>query len=388
MNGSKFRVASIAGINVYIHWSWLIIFGLLTWSLGDFYHHHFASWNQATAYAVSAISAILLFVTVLLHELAHSFTARARGLPVDDISLYIFGGVSSLKEEPDNPRTELLVAIAGPLSSLALSGICFLLFVVGSGWPSEVTAILNYLAVINLLLAAFNMIPGFPLDGGRVFRSIVWLITKNQRRATTIASTVGQYIGYLFIFGGLIEAFFAANVVGGIYLAFIGWFLQNAASSSNQQAAMESVLRGVDVRDVMDPAPELVPASLSVATVVDRYMLNQNQRAVPIGTSDGELVGLVTLADIRHVPREEWARTSTSRVMRPREQLRVVGASDHLADALRVLAENRYHQLPVVDDGHVVGMLNREHVLQYINLRQRLGVKALEDGPEGSVSGG
>jgi Zn-dependent protease/CBS domain-containing protein len=380
MNGSRFKVASIAGIDIYIHWSWLIIFALLTWSLGDFYYTHFRSWNSGTAYAVAAISAILLFATVLLHELAHSFTARARGLPVNTITLYLFGGVSSLTEEPADARTELLVAFAGPLTSLALSGLCFLLFAVGRGsWPSEVTAILNYLAVINLLLAGFNMIPGFPLDGGRVFRSIVWSITKNRRRATSIASTVGQFIGYLFIVAGLLVAFFGADVVGGIYLAFIGWFLQNAAAATNQQAAIDSVLRGVDVRDVMDPAPEIVPASLSVEALVDRYMLDQNRRAVPVGTPDGELTGLVTLADVRQVPRDEWIRTSISRVMRPREQLRTVKASDHLADALHVLAENRYHQLPVMDDGHLAGMLNRDHVLQYINLRQKLGARELED---------
>jgi Zn-dependent protease/CBS domain-containing protein len=380
MNGNRFRVASIAGINVYIHWSWLIIFALLTWSLGDFYYTHFHSWNRGTAYAVAATSAILLFVTVLLHELAHSFTARGRGLPVNTITLYLFGGVSSLTQEPSDAGTELQVALAGPLTSLALAGLCFLLFLAGRGsWPSEVTAILNYLAVINLLLAAFNMIPGFPLDGGRVFRSIVWLITKNRRRATSIASTLGQVIGYLFIVAGLLAAFFGADVVGGIYLAFIGWFLQNAASASNQQAVIESVLRGVDVRDVMDPTPDLAPASLSIEALVDRYMLNQNRRAVPVGTPDGEVQGLVTLADVRNVPRDEWIRTSISRVMRPRDQLRTVKSSDHLADALRVLAENRYHQLPVMDDGHIVGMLNRDHVLQYINLRQRLGPRELEE---------
>jgi Zn-dependent protease/CBS domain-containing protein len=380
MNGSRFRVASIAGIDVYIHWSWLIIFALLTWSLGDFYYTHFHTWNRGTAYSIAATSAILLFVTVLLHELAHSFTARARGLPVDTITLYLFGGVSSLTEEPRDAPTELLVAFAGPLTSLALSGFCFLLFVVGRGsWPSEVVAVLNYLAVINLLLAAFNMIPGFPLDGGRVFRAIVWMLTKNRRRATAIATTVGQSIGYLFIFAGLAEAFFGGDVAGGIYLAFIGWFLQSAAGATNQQAVMDSVLRGVDVRNVMDPAPELVPSSLSVEALVDRYMLNQNRRAVPVGTPDGDLTGLVTLADIRQVPRDEWLRTSISRVMRPRDQLRTVNADDHLADALRVLAENRYHQLPVMDDGHLVGMLNRDHVLQYINLRQRLGPREMED---------
>jgi Zn-dependent protease/predicted transcriptional regulator len=370
---NTFKVATIRGVDVYVHWSWLIIFGLITWSLGDFYFQHFHSWNRATAIIVASISAILLFVTVLLHELAHSFVARARGLPVNQIILHLFGGVSNLTREPDDAPTELLVAIAGPLTSLALSGVCYLLFYLASGAPSEVLAVLNYLGVINLILVGFNLIPAFPLDGGRVMRAIIWWISGNLRAATRIATVVGQAIGYLFVFGGLIEAFFLGDVVGGVYLAFIGWFLQSAAGNSNQQVALEQLLRGVDVRDVMDPAPEAVPPDTPIGVLVDQHMLNQNQRAVPIADADGTLLGLVTLGDVRDVDRAEWTFVPVSRIMKPADQLLTVAASDHLANAVRLLAENRYHQLPVMEAGKQIGMLDRAHVLDYLHVRQKLG---------------
>ncbi|HLJ66015.1 MAG TPA: site-2 protease family protein [Chloroflexota bacterium] len=366
------RVARIAGIDIFIHWSWLIIFALLTLSLGDFYYSHFHSWNALTAYLVAAISALLLFVTVLLHELAHSITARHLKLPVHSITLYLFGGVSSLTQEPQSPRTELLVTMAGPLTSFAVSGVCWVLFLLARGAPSEIQAILNYLAVINLLLGVFNLIPGFPLDGGRVLHAIIWIITKNRRRATQIASAVGQGIGYLFIVLGLWEAFFLGDVTGGIYLAFIGWFLQNAASVTNQQVVLEQSLTGVDVRDVMDPPPAGVDPSTPIAVLVDRHMLGENQRAVPVVDETGALLGLVTLGDVRHVDRQEWAFVPVSRIMQPRDRLRTVGAQDHLAQALQALAENNYHQLPVMEDGHMIGVLNRAHVVQYLTIRRQL----------------
>jgi len=313
---------------------------------------------------------------VLLHELAHSFVARDRGLPVNQIILYLFGGVSNLTREPDDPRTELLVAVAGPLTSLAISGLCFLLFVLAGGAPSEVLVILNYLGVINLILVGFNLIPAFPLDGGRVMRAIIWWITGNLRRATRIASVVGQAIGYLFVFAGLAEAFFLGDVLGGIYLAFIGWFLQSAAGSTNQQMALEQVLRGVDVRDVMDPPPEAVAPDTPISVLVDRHMLSQNQRAVPVADAEGNFLGLVTLGDVNNVDRAEWTFVPVSRIVRPADQLLTVSAGDHLANAIRVLAENRYNQLPVMENGKLIGMLNRAHVVEYLHVRQQLGAMA------------
>lgn len=379
---NSFRIFRIAGIDIFINWSWLLALAFITWSLGDFYHTQF-HWAAGTSYVVGAISAILLFVTVLLHELAHSITARSLGLPVNSITLFLLGGVSNLTREPDSPRTELLVAIAGPITSLVLAGIFYVLHAGLTGLPVEVSAILGYLASVNLILGIFNLIPGFPLDGGRVFRAIVWMITHNLRRATHIASNVGQVIGYLFILGGILEALVLGQFVSGIWLAFIGWFLHNAAGASYQQAVMEGVLRGVDVREVMDPSPIPVPSWTTVDALVYHHMLNENQRAIPVNGRDGAFEGLVTLADVRHVPRDQWNTTQVSQVMMPVAKLRSVTPDTDLRTAMQILAENSYHQLPVMQDGRLAGMLSRAHVLQWLHMREQ--VNATSGKPTGTL---
>jgi Zn-dependent protease len=373
MMKNSYKVLTIRGIDIYLHWTWILAFTFITWSLSRYYAHTFPDWSGRTALLVAAISALLLFVTVLLHELAHAFTARAHELPVQTITLFIFGGAANLTQEPETPRVELLVAIAGPLTSLALAGIFFVLHQLGGGLSEEVLSVLGYLASVNLILALFNLIPGFPLDGGRVLRASIWWVTGRLQRATQIASIIGQGIGYLFMFGGIYQAFVLGTVGSGLWLVFIGWFLQNAASASYQQAVMEHLFRGVDVRRVMDRTPASVPPNTSVANLVDLHMLSQNQRAVPVQDLDGRLAGLVTLGDVRNVDRDEWNVTPVSRIMQPRDKLCTVSITDDLGRAMRVLAENGYHQLPVMEDGRMVGMLNRAHVLQYLQLREQLG---------------
>ncbi len=380
----SFRVLRIAGIDIFINWSWLLALAFITWSLGDFYHVQFR-WSAGAAYTVGIISAVLLFGTVLLHELAHSLTARSLGLPVNSITLFIFGGVSNLTREPDNPRTEFLVAIAGPLTSLVLAGIFYVLHVALTGLPQEVAVTLGYLASVNLILGIFNLIPGFPLDGGRVFRSIVWMLTHSLRRATHIASNVGQAIGYLLILAGLVEALVLNQFISGLWLAFIGWYLHNAAGASYQQAVMEGVLRGVDVRDLMDPAPVSVPAWTTIDALVYHHMLNENQRAIPVSGRDGAFEGLVTLADVRHLPRDQWNTTQVSQIMTPASRLRNVTPGTDLRTAMQILAENSYHQLPVMDEERLVGMLNRGHVLQWLHMREQLNARGEGKPPAGSV---
>ena len=287
----------------------------------DYYNRLFPKWGAGMALAIGALSALLLFVTVLIHELAHSFTARANALPVHTIYLFIFGGVSNLSQEPQTPRTELLVAVAGPLASIVLSGLFYLLYLVTGALPTEVGAVLGYLAWVNLVLALFNLIPGFPLDGGRVLRGIVWLVTKNLRRATRIATTIGSGIGYLFILGGLAEAFIGGDFGSGIWLAFIGWFLHGAASATNQQAVVDHALAGVEVADVMDRVYTSVPPDTPIESLVYRHILTENQRAVPVEGEDGRFLGLVTLADIREVARGDWSLVPVERVMVPLERV-------------------------------------------------------------------
>lgn len=369
---NSFKVMSIAGIDIYINWSWLLAIIFITWFLGDFYHARFPAWGSTTDYVVAFISGILLFATVLVHELAHSVTARAHGLPVHTIVLFIFGGVSNLTQEPPSPKIEFLVAIAGPITSLVLSGIFYLLHATLTGLPTEITAVFGYLASVNLILGLFNLIPGFPLDGGRVLRSLLWLMMGNMRRATHVASRIGEAIGFIFIILGILWAFQGGDIFNGLWIAFIGWYLYNAASSSYQMAMVDRALVGVDVRNVMDAAPAAVGAALTVQDLVYEHMLSTNQRAIPVSGPDGSFVGLVTLSDVNHVPRDQWDRTSVSQIMTRTEQLQTVFPDEHLRQALQQLAENNYHQLPVLQDGRLVGMLNRAHVLQYLHIREKL----------------
>lgn len=366
---NTFTIASIRGIAISVHWSWLLAIVIITWSLGGYYSAQFPQWGPTAAVAIALLSAVLLFVTVLLHELAHSFTARANGLPVNSITLFIFGGISNLTQEPQLARVEFLVAIAGPLASLALAGLFYVLHAVTGGLPSEVSALLGYLASVNLILALFNLIPGFPLDGGRVFRSITWMVTGNRRRSTQIASNVGQAIGFLFILGGLYQALFLKDIVSGIWLAFIGWFLNNAAGAGYQQAVMDNVLRGVAVRDVMDRAPVPVAPTLDVETLVYEHMLGRNQRALPIANPDGRLRGIVTMSDVQKLSRERWTSTPVTEIMTRAADLHSVAPDQDLGLALQSLARNNYHQVPVLEDGRLVGILDRSHVVQYVHLR-------------------
>jgi Zn-dependent protease/predicted transcriptional regulator len=364
------KIATIGGIDIDIDWTWLLAFAFFTWSLGAYYDTTFPSWGHTTAYLLGAVSTLLLFVTVLLHELGHSFTARALGLPVSRITLLIFGGVSKLTTEPPTPRSEFLLSIAGPLTSLLLAGLFSLLHAVAGTGPSAVSAVLGYLASVNLILALFNLIPAFPLDGGRVLRSLAWAITGRMTRATRLATQLSRVLASLLIGAGVLEALVFGQLVSGLWLAFIGWYLATAATSSAQQAVLDQVLRGVDVRDVMDQAPAGIVPTTPVQSLVFDHLLDGSQRAVAVQDPAGALLGLVTLSDLRHLRQEDWTTTPVRRIMTPAAALRTVTPDEDLRQAIGLLAENRYHQLPVVEHGRLVGLLTRDHVMQYLQLRQ------------------
>src|SRR5258708_4594401 len=308
------RIGKIAGIDIYIHVSWIIILVLLTVSLATgWFPQLYPGWSTATYWVIGFISSLLLFVSVLLHELAHSLVARRRGLPVKNITLFIFGGVSNIEQEPKSPGIEFQMAVVGPLTSLLIGIVCFLLQLPLRGTNSPLEGILFYLAVTNLLLGVFNLIPGFPLDGGRVLRSIVWKITGSMRQATRAASITGQVIAYLFILLG-VWLFFTGNILNGIWLGFIGWFLLSAAQSANSQVMLASVFRGVTVGEVMNPTPTTVPDNISLQHLVDAYFLPGCLRYALVMQAD-HLVGLITLSDIRHITRVQWEQVIVSYAM-------------------------------------------------------------------------
>jgi len=370
------RIGKIFGIDIYIHISWVVIIVLLTWSLAvGWFPVLYHGFSAITYWILGFIAAVLLFVSVLLHELAHSVVARTRGLPVKNITLFIFGGVSNIEKEPGSPGIEFQIAVVGPLTSLLIGALALaLLYLLGQN-TSALAAILWYLGFANILLGIFNLIPGFPLDGGRVLRSIVWKINGNLRRATRIVTVVGQIIAYLFILVG-IWLFFVGYFIDGLWFGFIGWFLLSSAQSANSEVMLQSVFRGVTVGEVMNTAPTTVPANISLQRLVDEYFLPHGLRSALVTQVD-RLAGLITLTDIRHVPREEWGQTPVGLAMIPRERLHIVSPQQSLNDVLPLMAGRDVNQLPVLQDERLVGVLSRDAIVRYLEIRRSLG---LEDG--------
>jgi Zn-dependent protease/CBS domain-containing protein len=386
---SGIRIGRIAGINITVDWSWLFIFLLVTWDLaaGLFPSLH-PDWNPPMNIGMGLVAALLFFASVLAHELAHSIVARARGLPVKRITLFFFGGVSNIEREPPSALTEFLMAIVGPLTSLVL-GLAFTLWGTlraGISFPPRtslvqmlsgldpLTTLLLWLGPVNLILAVFNMVPGFPLDGGRVLRSILWAASGNLHRATRWAAVIGQTVAWAFILAGIAMAFgiqipfFGTGLISGLWLAFIGWFLLSAAAQSYQQVVVEDMLEGVRVSRLMHSSTPTVTPVMMVGDLVYHYMLGTDERAFPVLEND-RLVGLVCLEDVRKVPREDWDKIPVSQIMTPSQELKVVTPQEDAAQALQVLNERDVRQVPVVQDGHLVGMLRRRDILRWLQLQ-------------------
>jgi Zn-dependent protease/predicted transcriptional regulator len=369
---SSFKLGRIAGIDIGIHYTWLFAFLLISWSLAEgFFPSTFTGYGTTAYWLLGIAGAIGLFGSVLFHELSHSLVARVRGMTVSSITLFIFGGVSNLKGEPKSALDEFLVASVGPLSSFLLAAVFWPLSQNLSPETNPVGALLAYLAFVNLMLGAFNLVPGFPLDGGRVLRSILWAVTGRMDRATQIASYAGQAVGLLLVFWG-VSRVLGGDFLGGLWTAFIGWFLNNAAESTRQDQAVERTLAGVRVSQVMDPSPLIIDPGLSVDQFVFAHVLGQGRRAALVEAS-GKLLGIVSITDARHVPQSAWSTTPVADIM-THAPLRTVRPAARVADALQHLTENEINQVPVVDEGAIVGMLSRADILRLLQLRNEVGV--------------
>jgi Zn-dependent protease/CBS domain-containing protein len=370
---SSIQIARIGGIAINIHVSWILIFILVTWTLaGSYFPLNYPNWSLTLYWTVGLTTSILFFVSVLLHELAHSFVARARGLPVHDITLFIFGGVAQIGEEPQTPGTEFVMALVGPLSSIVLGALFGAVWLLASPINEPLAALGAYLAWINVILGFFNMIPGFPLDGGRVLRSILWQATGSLQRATRWASLVGQAVAYLFILAG-IWMIFTGDWVGGLWIAFIGWFLDNAASSSYRQLTVRNLLAGHKVREVMSRECPEVNAGLTLDRLVSEHMLPTGTRCFPV-VEGGLLRGLLTLHNIRGVPQERWSMTTVEQVMTPLGELKKVGPDVELWTAMQDMATDGVNQVPVMDNGQLLGMLGRDNIVSFIRIKGELGI--------------
>lgn len=361
------------GIPVRLHWSWFIVFVLVTWFLADGYFPDYYAWSTATYWGIGAATSILFFASVLAHELAHSRVAQSSGIQVNAISLFIFGGVSQLAREPGKPSEEFRMAIAGPITSIILGGIFWAIYFPTRESIEPLSGLAFWLGYINLFLAAFNLIPGFPLDGGRVLRSILWWRSGNLRKATRIASTIGRGVGYLLIFGGIYYIFVDFdNLFQGLLMAFVGWFLENAAVGSYRQVALQDQLRGHKISEIMTRDCPVVSPRLTIEELVNQYILTSGRRCFPV-VEDGRGLGLITIHNVKVVPREAWHSRTVREVMTPMEKLKRVGPDEDLSNAMHLLTDEDVNQLPVVENNRIIGMVARENLLAFVHTRAELG---------------
>ncbi len=374
--GPGWRVGRLAGIDLAIHPSWLVIAFLVTYSLAEFqFPFQFPGWSSGLYWGVAVATAFLFFGSVLAHELSHALVARRFGLKVEGITLFIFGGATTIDEDSRTPREEAWIALAGPVTSL-LIGLVLLGVDLLIAQP-QLAALLGWLGFINVLLGLFNLIPGFPMDGGRVLRAVLWRIRGDRLVATRNAAMVGRAFGYLLIGIGVFMAFSGGGgLFSAIWLALIGWFLSNAAEATMAQAGVERSLRGVKVRDAMDLDPPWVSPNEPVAELVQERLLRGEDRSFLVRHDDGGLAGLVTLTDVRRLPREDWPSARVTDIMTRFNDLATIGPDAPLSDALRLIQEKEVGQLPVVDgDGrNPVGIVTRRGILRLIEARLKLGL--------------
>ena len=367
---ASIRLGRLRGIEIGVHYSWLLVFALLTYSLAfGVFPSWYSGWSSGTYWAVGVLASVLLFASVLAHELGHSLVAQSRGVPVIRIVLFIFGGVAQLADEARRARDEFLIAVAGPLVSVAIGIVSLGLWPIVEDISQPLGAIFEYLGWANLILVAFNSIPAYPLDGGRVLRALLWGTLGNVLRATRIAAGIGVAIGFLFMAGGLFLVF--RSPLSGIWLIALGWFLQNAAQQSYQQLVIRRLFEGVHVGQLMDPDPPTIRPDATIDELVDA-LLAYNVRSFPV-VEDGRLVGIVTLTDVRHAPREQWPIRRVRDLMTPRERLITAKPEDDLERILRLMATHEIHQIPIVDDSRLLGLLTRNALLRFLQLRQELG---------------
>jgi Zn-dependent protease/predicted transcriptional regulator len=375
---AQVKLGRVFGIRIGLHYSWIIIAILIVFSLAERFALVQHDWSPGVIWGTAILTAVVFFACILLHELGHSVVAQRRGIRVPSIVLFALGGVSQMERESPDAATEFWMALAGPLVSFVLGLLCLglahALGWVGPSSPagSPLLAMLAWLGYINFTLGLFNLIPAYPLDGGRVLRAAAWWWTHSIERATRIASMVGQAFAFLFILAGLWQ-FFHGQGFGGLWIAFIGWFLLDAARSSRVQMEISHALAGVKVRDVMERNCAAVDATTNLQTLLDEHLLRTGQRCFVV-QKNGYLAGLITPTEISRVEPRMRPLTTVEQAMRPADQLQVVSPEAPVMQALETMARENINQLPVVADGHLEGMLSRAHLLAVLRARAELKV--------------
>lgn len=369
-----FRLGSISGFEIRVDLSWLLIFFLVLWTLSvGLFPTTYPGLENTTYFGMGLVATLLFFASLLAHELSHSFVARAKGIPVEGITLFIFGGVSRTRMDAENPSDEFQIAIAGPLTSVLLAGLFGLIWYISinAGWSVVVTGIASYLASINLILAIFNMLPGFPLDGGRVFRSLIWQYTGDQRKATRIASTGGKWLGFLLIALGILQMF-NYGILGGLWFILIGWFLYSAAEASYEELLLRTSLKGVRAREIMTPYPETISADLTLQELVDKYVLSRRYQSFPV-VQDAQPVGIITLNLVRDIPREEWGYRTVKDTMIPIDQKVTACPEEQMTQVLQKMQESSVRRVLVTKNGLIQGIITANDVAKWLQRQREFG---------------
>ena len=365
-------IGKVFGISLRLHYSWFFIFALITWALAaNYFPATYPNWSLPLKIIAGLVTSILFFSSVLVHEIMHSLVAIRQGTNVEAITLFFLGGVSRITNEPKTAKDEFRMAIAGPLSSLVLGGISLSIFFALRDSSiiayQFVAAITFYLGYINIFLGVFNLIPGFPLDGGRVLRSIIWWHGKNLRNATKIASNIGRAVGFLFIFGG-IYLIFTNNWFNGVWLALIGWFLESTAVGSYRQLLLQEMLKGHVAREVMSQDCMIVSPDITIERLVNEKILISGRRCFPVSAND-HAEGLISMRDVSVIPRGQWNTKLVKDAMIPLTKLKLVGPDDDLNTVFQLLVNNDINQVPVLAEGNIVGMVGRDNIINFINIR-------------------
>ncbi len=371
-----FRLGSIFGFEIRVDLSWFLIFFLILWTfIGSVFPANYPGLSQGTYIIMGVVTTLLFFASLLTHELSHSFVARAKGIPVEGITLFAFGGVSRTRMDAETPGDEFQIAGVGPLTSVLLSVLFGLLYWLGrsADWSVAVNGVTGYLASINLILAIFNLLPGFPLDGGRLFRSLVWKITGNLKKATRIASWGGKFFAYLLIAWGLVQLF-GGLIFNGLWLIFIGWFLYNAAEYSYQKVELQTSLEGVRVNQVMTPNPETVSPDLTLRELVDEYFLQRRYQAYPVTEKDRPL-GIITLSRVKEIPQNEWNRRTVRETMIPAEKDVIVPPEEKMPQVLQKMTESGARRVLVARNNRLEGMITANDVANWLRRRRDLGAQ-------------
>ena len=362
------KLGKLFGIEIGVNYSWFIILFLITFFFWNTFNSQQPDWPASWHMITAIVTSFLFFSSLLAHEMSHSLLALSKGLPVHSITLFIFGGVSRIEKEAMNAATEFWVGAVGPISSAVIAGLFHVFERIIGDPDSPLGAMFGWLAVINLSLAVFNLIPGFPLDGGRMLRALIWWATGSRHKATRVASAIGQGFAYLLIVFGIILIFVGKEFLSGIWMSFIGWFLLDAARSSDQAAVFERAMKGARARDVMSADAPTVPAEISLSNFLDDYLMRSGRRCF-IVTGEGRLLGLMTPHELKALPREQWAGVTVGQAMRPFETMRWVEPNADLRQVLEVMENEDLNQVPVVSEGRLEGLIRRENILRFIKTR-------------------